>query len=626
MKNLIIFTPVKIARTTLAAFTALVIAAAMVVSIAPQAWANSANQSRVSKSKQSVRSELPMTIVVSLSKQRLVAYRGTKIVAQSRISSGKRGHRTPKGVFTILQKRKRHYSNLYANAPMPFMQRVTWSGIALHAGHIPGYPASHGCIRLPYSFARKLFSMTSMADRVIITDGRPEPRTIAHDVLIKPLPPGNGTQVASLELPVGEDGAKSTTDVVAKSSTSSHRWLMGVSPANAASVYEDLEAQIKGPLTRTAVAAARRNHLTRLEKMSADTKIWAKEAADKLKAANLKLRKLVKAPAKLRSERADLQKELNGLERAKHAIEREMRDFMLANQQLNASAPSSVAEQSLSTTKRALVQTASLDAASLNAADSLEASRLAKNKVTAAARPGSPAPLTPTRPDAATIDPASLEMELEARLIAKYDEMDATTEAIDKLSETLARHEETVKAEMLRREILKQRYTTASQHHLRIARELKEAERAQERYEKPITVLISRKKQKLYVRQDQDDILEAAVKFENPDSPVGTHVFTATGYTPGETDLNWKTITPAKGAARIKRKKGMSRKEWRSLQAQANKKAGNQTPERALSRVQIPEDVRTRLSELIKPGSSIVISDNGKSLETGKYTDLIVQF
>ena len=159
--------------------------AIVIVQVAPvPAIAKSANQSKIPKTRQSLKSELPMTIVISLAKQRLVAYRGTEVVARSRISSGKRGHRTPKGVITILQKRKRHYSNLYAGAPMPFMQRVTWSGIALHAGHLPGYPASHGCIRLPYSFAKKLFSMTSMADRVIVTDGGPTPRKIAHDALV----------------------------------------------------------------------------------------------------------------------------------------------------------------------------------------------------------------------------------------------------------------------------------------------------------------------------------------------------------------------------------------------------------------------------------------------------------
>ncbi|MEL7048168.1 MAG: L,D-transpeptidase family protein, partial [Pseudomonadota bacterium] len=175
----------------------------------PMALAQSKNQTPIpgssGRSGKINQSQLPLTIVVSLSKQRLVAYRGTNVVASSRISSGKAGHRTPKGVFSILQKRRRHYSNLYANAPMPFMQRVTWSGIALHAGHIPGYPASHGCIRLPYRFARKLFSITSMADRVIITNGSPTPKTFAHDGLIKPLPPGDPTTtpaaVASSDTP-----------------------------------------------------------------------------------------------------------------------------------------------------------------------------------------------------------------------------------------------------------------------------------------------------------------------------------------------------------------------------------------------------------------------------------------
>lgn len=93
-------------------------------------------------------------------------YNGDRLVGMASVSTGARGHRTPTGEFAILQKREWHRSNLYSNAPMPFMQRLTWDGIALHAGHNPGYPASHGCIRLPHAFARKLFALTQLGTLV----------------------------------------------------------------------------------------------------------------------------------------------------------------------------------------------------------------------------------------------------------------------------------------------------------------------------------------------------------------------------------------------------------------------------------------------------------------------------
>ncbi|TCZ78019.1 L,D-transpeptidase family protein [Lysobacter sp. N42] len=112
----------------------------------------------------------PVVVVASLPLQQLHVYRNGVRIGATTISSGKRGHETPVGVFTILQKRAEHYSNLYDNAPMPWMQRLTWDGIALHAGRLPGHPASHGCIRLPDAFAKALFSTTRPGDVVIVTD------------------------------------------------------------------------------------------------------------------------------------------------------------------------------------------------------------------------------------------------------------------------------------------------------------------------------------------------------------------------------------------------------------------------------------------------------------------------
>jgi hypothetical protein len=122
----------------------------------------------------------PMLVVVNIATQRVVAYRNGVPIAVSTISTGREGHRTPTGVFTILQKAKWHRSSKYSNAPMPFMQRLTWYGIALHAGNLPGYPASHGCIRLPSEFARLLFDETELGMTVIVTNQAPALRIGAN--------------------------------------------------------------------------------------------------------------------------------------------------------------------------------------------------------------------------------------------------------------------------------------------------------------------------------------------------------------------------------------------------------------------------------------------------------------
>jgi len=131
----------------------------------------------------------PMTLVVSLNKQRVDIYRGMTLISSSPVSTGKRGHATKAGVFSILEKQRHHYSNLYGGAPMPWMNRITWSGTALHAGVVPGYPASHGCIRLPYSFAPRLFKITTVGEHVIVAHDRVAPKLIEHPALFQPLPP-----------------------------------------------------------------------------------------------------------------------------------------------------------------------------------------------------------------------------------------------------------------------------------------------------------------------------------------------------------------------------------------------------------------------------------------------------
>jgi len=126
----------------------------------------------------------PLAIIVSITRQRAFVYRNGIQIGTSRCSTGMKGHETPTGVFTILQKEKEHYSSIYDDAPMPFMERLTWDGVALHAGKVVNYPASHGCVRLPAAFAAKLYEVTQVGTPVIIASDHTQPASVFDPGLI----------------------------------------------------------------------------------------------------------------------------------------------------------------------------------------------------------------------------------------------------------------------------------------------------------------------------------------------------------------------------------------------------------------------------------------------------------
>lgn len=131
----------------------------------------------------------PVLIVVSIPEQRAHVYRNGIAIGITTVSTGRKGHPTPTGVFTILEKDERHFSKTYNNAPMPFMERLTWDGIALHAGNLPGYPASHGCVRMPKEFARLLFGVTQKGLTVVIADDEHSAQALVHPGLLAPVSP-----------------------------------------------------------------------------------------------------------------------------------------------------------------------------------------------------------------------------------------------------------------------------------------------------------------------------------------------------------------------------------------------------------------------------------------------------
>ena len=156
------------------------------------------------KAKPAVKDELAskakgvLTIAISIDKQQLTLYSDGVPIAHSHVSTGMPGHPTPTGVFSVIQKDRYHHSNIYSGAPMPFMQRITWSGVAMHEGVVPNHPASHGCIRLPGAFARQLWGMTKLGVRVFVTHAEVTPAEIADGRLFtrKPEPVETPANVA----------------------------------------------------------------------------------------------------------------------------------------------------------------------------------------------------------------------------------------------------------------------------------------------------------------------------------------------------------------------------------------------------------------------------------------------
>ncbi|MDP3690358.1 L,D-transpeptidase [Bradyrhizobium sp.] len=185
---------------------------------------------KVEAPKDSVKPQGPVIIAISIERQTMKVYDANGFFAETPISTGTKGHPTPMGVFSVIQKRKLHHSNIYSGAPMPFMQRITWSGIAMHAGALPGYPASHGCIRMPMAFAARIFNWTRIGARVVITPGEITPAKFAHPLLAEQKVAPQPQPTVTLEpdpdappAPKGDKAGKADAGPAVKSATAEAR-------------------------------------------------------------------------------------------------------------------------------------------------------------------------------------------------------------------------------------------------------------------------------------------------------------------------------------------------------------------------------------------------------------------
>src|SRR6476661_6344258 len=153
----------------------------------------------------------PLQIIISIADQRVSLFDNGALIASSSVSTGTQGHPTPLGVFSVISKERWHRSNIYSAAPMPYMQRITWSGIALHAGVVPGHPASHGCIRLTNDFAVRLWHLTKRGTRVIIAHNDVQPVEITNPHLFQPKAASGSLEFQTATVATKSSGAAAAT-------------------------------------------------------------------------------------------------------------------------------------------------------------------------------------------------------------------------------------------------------------------------------------------------------------------------------------------------------------------------------------------------------------------------------
>lgn len=498
----------------LAGFAAAALAASLLAGAAHDAEA--ANKRRVERAPEPPPPKLAGTAVlavVSLAHQRVALYDAAGNVLRAPISSGQTTLETPVGVYSVLQKEVEHHSNLYDDASMPYMQRITWSGVALHAGALPGYPASHGCVRLPYSFAQNIYDQTRLGLRVVISDTDVAPVAITHAALFQPTPPGEETAQAQ---------------------------PTAFNPADEAEAGNPFMPELQN-------WPARQRQLEALKVI----------AIEKAAAARVAAEKAAPVAAQLKKTTAETSKALRGLRAAEENRKNAQGKLDRATKWLaSAKRPREV--------KQAEEAKAKAETALANAESELSAERV-------------------------KAQPA-------AEILA------AATEA--------ANAAEAEKAGAIK---------AAKDAELRML---------------PVSVFISRATKRLYIRQGYEPVLDVPVTIRNPDQPIGTHIFTATDYADGGNSMRWNAVSIAPPTQSYVANDddydddyygGYQKKRRRVVMSDAPPAPTDQVEAAAaLDRITIPPEILERISASVWPGSSLIISDEEASKETGKATDFIV--
>jgi len=512
----------------------------------------------------------PVQIVVSLPHQRMTLYKAGKKIATSRVSTGKSGHRTPSGIFSVIQKNRRHFSNLYAGAPMPNMQRITWSGIAMHAGSLPGYPASHGCIRLPYGFSRKLFGYTQMGNHVIVTRDMVAPKFISHASLFQPIPASDqvGPRISLQKQTDAAPLIEQKNTPLISDLTTSHAKLTNTAVQGSeittatttdvatSPVIEDLTPANRPLLAQPAqdTQSVLRRHL--IQKMR--DRQWPKDAQRLLK--------------KLGIYRGNIDGD------AGRATIRAIRSFQ---------------------SRMALPITGKIDKDLI-----LVLNRLSGKTIDLSFKnvklPKAQAPLRILITRKKGRETSKIVQELLTSLAYDTGGIDGQ---LGSKSKQAIRNFQADKGLPVT--------GTVSKHLLNALYQATGRKKPGEWH--------------LYVRQEFLDMFDAPVDLREPRKAVGTHLFTAMHFDKDATKTEWTSLTLSAKAGRSTRKcKWNRRKKRRICKRTPAPVVSTTSATEVLDRIEIPADVKNVVSELLTPGSSMVVTDRGISNETGKGTDFVI--
>jgi hypothetical protein len=631
----------------------------------------------------------PLFAVISIADQRMSVYGADGLAARVPVSTGMRGHPTPTGVFSIVQKKRFHRSNIYSGAPMPYMQRITWSGIALHAGALPGYPASHGCIRLPSSFAPRLFGATEIGQRVLIAPRDTVPVEIVHKTLpapaMQPAPAGvevsaSGveTVTAAIDAPQSPSGGTLETvsisdapadtrvlnplefarlmkrDATEKARTSARETraammqtvarmselrIAGRKLASAENALEDAEDRIAAAARKldraeAEAASSKTADVRKAEANEADAKAAEAKAVEARAVAEAKAVEAKAAEAKAVEAKAAEARALEAKTAQETPVEAKAAETQPAEANAaepkpeNATADAKPAEPNAIEAKAAEAKAADEDLARLRTA-AKQAQKAADDAERAAETAAKAAAKAEKAAAEARSDAADAQKSAEARSLRLQEAIAKAAEAKTAAEAGLGEARKVVEEARATRDAKQQEADSAR----RAADAAKSAgrEAAQmladaNRRMKPLSVFISRKTGRLYVRQDFRPLFDAPVTIRDGERPIGTHLFVSTATAADGTTLKWSAVTMP--FLEPEPKPARDRKRDRSAEeATAAAPAPQPAPETAagaLDRIVIPEDTARRLAELAWVGAAVIVSDNGISGETGETTDFII--
>ncbi|MGA9487537.1 MAG: L,D-transpeptidase [Methylocella sp.] len=478
--------------------------------------------------------ERPLFAVISIADQRVSIYNDHGLVDRSAISTGMLGHPTPRGVFTIIGRERYHRSNIYSGAPMPFMQRITWSGIAMHLGVVPGHPASHGCIRLPAAFAAKLWGLTKIGERVVISPQEVTPIEFTH-----PLLPVPKIRVVAEAYPSAPDAPQDPLATAQPPLINPHQYA----------------EQLKAKAVAEKAAAVKT-----VKETYAAVRVGQQEAARA--AAELKAAEAAHSLAQVKAETA-------------------------AKAYQAAVAAASAKEQDS-------ILVVELKAPDGNVYGMAESRSLSKGDERVAAATDSAAIATMNVETAL----ADAEAKLEAAKTASAAKAADLADAVRRWKDATAASDAAANAE--------------KEAQLRMS---------------PLSVLVSKKDQRIYVRQGLAPVFDAPASVRDPETPLGSHLYIATAVEGDGTSLKWSVVSiPTRFAEVRDERKRKTASDEEQVGAPPKLHGSPSSAAEALERIEIAQDVRDRIAERLWTGGSLIISDERLSGETGAVgTDLTVK-